>query len=422
MVDTGGVTATRIRPDREGRNLIGRLPMTSTTAIPRNPIIANGVVLQTLLNNPPFGAGDGMNSQGDVLVNSSADGVDLQILWQEVNSALASWNAERGAVAQVLSFPTINAADAVPQSISDDSFELASEFGEPTSLRAPSNAILLGNTLLDWDRASRFSWKFLRDSSAEQIRAVTNYVLAADNKLTNGLIMQRLFDPSTETNEFGHTCYGLWSGDGMIPPAHLGKSFDGNHTHYLVSEAEVIDSQDLEDSIRHVQEHSYGVDPGSQLIAFLNPVDAEEVAAFRAGVVSNNEKVAKHDYIPSQGSPAYLQPDNIVGQVAPAQVNGLKINGSYGPLWIVESQYIPEKYLAVVATNGANSPSNAVSVRSHSNPAYRGLRTIAGTNPAYPLIESFYSRTTGVGTRHRGAAVVTQIKASGTYDVPSIAL
>ncbi|MGV7654254.1 hypothetical protein PJN19_29240, partial [Mycobacterium kansasii] len=90
---------------------------------------------------------------------------------------------------------TINAADAVPQSIADESFELASEFGEPESLRAPSNAILLGNTLEDYDKAGRFTWKFLRDSTAEQIRAVTNYAVASDNKLVNGLIVNRLFNP-----------------------------------------------------------------------------------------------------------------------------------------------------------------------------------------------------------------------------------
>jgi hypothetical protein len=33
----------------------------------------------------------------------------------------------------------------------------------------------------------------------------------------------------------------------------------------------------------------------------------------------------------------------------------------------------------------------------------------------------FFQRSFGVGVRHRGAAVVTQIKAAGTYDAPTIA-
>jgi hypothetical protein len=93
----------------------------------------------------------------------------------------------------------------------------------------PSNAILLGNTLVDYDKAGRFTWKFLRDSTAEQIRAVTNYAVAADNKLVNGLIVNRLFNPAAQENEFGHTCYPLWSNDGMVPPPYLGKQFDSSH-------------------------------------------------------------------------------------------------------------------------------------------------------------------------------------------------
>lgn len=368
----------------------------------------------------PFGADAGINTHGDVLVNQSADGVDLNQLWAEVQAVLSAWNSERSAVASLLSYYTINAADAVPQAISDDSFELASEFGVPNSIAAPGNAILLGNTLKDYDKAARFTWRFLRDSTAEQVSAVTNYALAADNKLTNGLILNRLFNPTPATNDFGHNCYGLWSADGMVPPPYLGKTFDGTHNHYLVSQGDVIDSGDLDAAITHVIEHGYGVDPISKLIAFMNPVEADEVSKFKAGAENNNDAVANHDFVPSQGAPAYLQPDNIVGQIAPANFNGLKIDGSYGPVWVVRSQYIPAGYFGVVATEGPNSSNNAVSVRQHINPAYQGLRAIPGPVPAYPIQESFWSRCIGVGTRHRGAAVVTQIKASGTYDIPSI--
>jgi hypothetical protein len=48
----------------------------------------------------------------------------------------------------------------------------------------------------------------------------------------------------------------------------------------------------------------------------VNPAQAEVISTFQAGVISANGAVAKHDYIPSQGAPAYLQPENIVGKVA----------------------------------------------------------------------------------------------------------
>jgi hypothetical protein len=62
-----------------------------------------------------------------------------------------------------------------------------------------------------------------------------------------------------------------------------------------------------------------------------------------------------------------------------------------------------------------------IGVRQHVNAAYQGLRQIAGKVPAYPLQDSFFSRGFGVGVRHRGAAAVMQIKASGSYTGPEIA-
>ena len=123
--------------------------------------------------------------------------------------------------------------------------------------------------------------------------------------------------------------------------------------------------------------------------------------------------------IPSQGSPLF-QPENIVGQVAPAAFNGLAVQGSYGNVWIVQSDYIPENYFAVVATYGPNSPSNLLGFREHVQTVYRGLRTIPGTQPGYPLADAYFQRSFGVGVRRRGAAAVVHIKESGAYDVPVI--
>lgn len=85
------------------------------------------------------------------------------------------------------------------------------------------------------------------------MQAQVTRCLEADNKLVTGTILRRLFTPTTELNDWNHTCYGLWNADGMVPPPYLGKTFDGAHTHYLTSGSTVIDSQDIEDMIRHVR-------------------------------------------------------------------------------------------------------------------------------------------------------------------------
>lgn len=369
----------------------------------------------------PFGGETGYNTSGDALVNVTNDGVDLNVIWAELQQVLTTWNAERSAIVNLLSYATTNSADAVPQATSDESFELASEYGQPQSLRTPTSHLLLGYSFEDYDKASRFTWKFLRDANAEQVRAIANMALAADQKLVQGTILERLFDPTPDENEWGHSCYSLYNGDSMVPPAYLGKYFSGGHQHYLVSGNATMDSGDLEFAAKSVREHGYGSDPNSRLLAFVNPEQAEVVSTFKAGVKNNNDQVAKFDYIPSQGAPAFYAPQNLVGAVAPATFNNLKVEGSYGDIWIVKSDFIPEDYVAVAATYGPNNPFNVIGVRSHPNPAYQGLRQIAGLVPDYPLQDSFFQRSFGVGVRHRGGAAVVQIKESGTYDVPQIA-
>jgi hypothetical protein len=121
---------------------------------------------------------------------------------------------------------------------------------------------------------------------------------------------------------------------------------------------------------KNVTEHGFGIEAGSQLIWLVNPVEAEVIASFRAGQENATGVVAKHDYIPPAGAAAYLQPDNIVGQVAPATLNGLKVNGRYGPLWIIQSDFVPEKYVSVFATYGPGSVDNVIGVRQHPNVPY----------------------------------------------------
>ena len=58
-------------------------------------------------------------------------------------------------------------------------------------------------------------------------------------------------------------------------------------------------------------------------------------------------------------------------------------------------------------------------MREHTNTAYQGLRHIPGHWHGYPLQDSFFARGFGVGTRHRGAAIVCQITASATYVAPT---
>ena len=57
------------------------------------------------------------------------------------------------------------------QSVDSGPFERATEYGIAVAQGVPLEAAVLGYDRHDWDRRSSFTWKFLRDSSAEQVRA-----------------------------------------------------------------------------------------------------------------------------------------------------------------------------------------------------------------------------------------------------------
>jgi hypothetical protein len=115
---------------------------------------------------------------------------------------------------------------------------------------------LCGFTLAPYDRASRFAWLALRAMSTQQVRAATDLVLAADNATVNDLVLRRVPDPAEERNEWDHRVFGLYNGtDGIAPPVAFGRTFTPHHSHYMVTEQDVLDSGDVETAIQHVMEH-----------------------------------------------------------------------------------------------------------------------------------------------------------------------
>lgn len=369
------------------------------------------------------GGDSGYSTQGDVLVNETADGVDLNSIWSEVTSVLAMYNAERSTIASILSYRTTSTADAVPQSITYDSFEEASEFGVPKSVREAPEVLLMGYDFKDYDLATRFTWKYLRDADARQVQSVVNRVLEADNRRVTGKILDRLFNPQERVNEFGARVFGLWTGaDGLGPLPYLGKTFPTTTNHYLASGGALIDSGDVEGAIKLITDKGYGRQPGAQLLILANPQEGEAIQTWKAGEENNNTQTAKHDFVRSATAPAYLTQDNIIGQVPPGEYNGLPVEGSYGPAWLIQSEFIPAGWFTVVASGGPNSTLNPVALREHTKPQYRGLRMIPGPQPGYPLQESFFARGFGTGVRYRGSAVCVQITASSSYTAPVIAM
>ena len=177
----------------------------------------------------------GIHSSGDIistasLVTQTADGLDLNTLFEELTEAFSLWNTERTGVSDLLSFKVTVPGEAVPQSIGADSFERATEFGIPTAQGPPVEAALLGYDFDDWDKRTSFTWKFLRESTRAQVDSVITAMMHADNRLTTGRILRRVLSPTPTHNEHGWACRGLYCADGAVPPPFLGNEFDDTAT------------------------------------------------------------------------------------------------------------------------------------------------------------------------------------------------
>lgn len=360
-----------------------------------------------------YGAEGGYSTAGDI-VRETIDGRPISDLWTEFHSTLDIINNQRNQVTNLLSFRTVASADLVAQTTEDEPFELASEFGEPTGLRPAPALLKVGYPFHDFDKATRFTWRFLRDATAEQIETIHRNMLASDNRLTTTSILARLMSPTATENSDGVPVYGLYNGDTSVPPRSGFNTFTAPHTHYLTSGTALPDGADIEDLRNHILHHGYGSIPGSQLLLFCNPNDIKPIAALRAGVAG-----ATYDFIPSTGAPAYLSTADIIGDRPPGEYQGLRIAGSYADIWVAPIDFMPPGYLLMCATDGPNANLNPVSFRQHIKPDQQGLRLLPGNQSVYPLIDSYYTRGFGVGVRHRGAAAVMQITVSPTYTAPS---
>ncbi|KXZ61381.1 hypothetical protein Mlaev_00640 [Microbacterium laevaniformans] len=376
------------------------------------------------------GADRGFNVGADVLTHT-ADGVPLASIYNEFVAALEEWNRGRDAISRLFTFDT---TDAFAQMAKDPKggpeFEEASEFGQPKSARANIDWMRMGFPLRWYDIGERYTRRFLRDVTAEQLEANHRAVFEADNRLLFRSTLSALTTKVVAANRpvtkpEGNTIYDLWDGSaGEVPPTFAGKTFDSTHSHYMVSGAATIDGGDLKELTDTIQEHGWGLrESGEQIVIMVRKGStiANTIRTFRQDP-TDATTLAKnpYDFIPSVAAPAYLTPENIQGNQAPGTWQGLPIFGSYGDAYLFESYWIPDGYAIALATSGAGSTRNPLAFRQHPNKASQGLRLVSDDGKAqYPLLNTYYERGFGVAVRNRSAAAVMQIKASGSYDNPT---
>lgn len=366
-----------------------------------------------LSGTPIEGGEKGFNEYADI-ITQSADGADLNAMWREFQASVRLLNRERDPLVNLLTYPVSNPTERVLQPSQED-FEEASEYGEPKGVRL-GTPFVMGFDFRWFDLAIRYTWLFLAESTGDQIRAINAGALEADNRLVFSRVFRRIFNKTNDTatiNNQNVNVYTFYNADGTVPPPYKGTTFNGSHTHFLASGANIIDSGDLDDLENHLYHHGYRLTEGYRLVLLVNRQEGSVCRSFR---VADGDT---YDFIPSSGvGGGILMPANggIIGaptQSVPGQI------GTYGPWIIVEDDYIPAGYVFGFATGGERNINNPVGIREHEQQALQGLRLVGGQRD-YPLTDAFYQHGLGSGVRHRGAGVVMQITNAGSYSTPSL--
>jgi hypothetical protein len=357
----------------------------------------------------------GFNQAADILYETT-DGASLQDMWREFNASIQLLNKGRDPLINMLTYNVTTNTEKVLQPSSED-FEEASEYGEPKGVRL-GTPFVVGFPFKWYDLAIRYTWMFLIDASAEQVRALNATALEASRRLVFSQVMKAVFNnvnsTASLTNGTTVNVYKFYNNDGTTPPPYKGTAFTNTHNHYLTSGAATIDPGDLAQLEDHLYHHGYRLNDGYKLVLLCNRAESQVIRTFVAGVNS-----AIYTFIPSQaiGGGVFLPANSgIVGRPGDTAA-GLTSIGTYGPFIIVEEDYIPVGYVVALASGGDQHLRNPIGIREH--PSSKGLQLVKGSQPDYPLQDSFYRQGMGTGIRQRGEGVVMQITASGTYAIPA---
>lgn len=374
----------------------------------------------------PFGGSQptGFHAESDV-IRTTADGISTNDLWTEFSAVLARLRGQRQPLVDLLTYTVPKPIDRVPQAGSNMNFEKASEYGVPVAVRTGVTYYSLGFAFDWYDTGARYTWKFLAEADADQIRSVFDTVLEGDQRLVWMEVMRTLYRNTNRVatiQDADYNVYTFYNADGTVPPTYGTTTFTGSHTHFVGSGAATITSGDLDEAQDDLASHGYSVSNGYVILHLVNKQESATIRGFKSSV---NGGTARWDFIPAQGTPNWLLPVQLLTNTngvpqPPNTYRGIKVIGQYGDALILENDFFPAGYVVTTATGGPENIQNPIGIREHARPELRGLRMVKTRQDDYPLQDSYWQHGFGTGVRMRGATYVMQIVNSASYTVPAI--
>ncbi len=370
-----------------------------------------GALPQHIVGQAPylFGADDapgGYGARSDVGERSTIDGTPLQTLWDDFSARLAVFNDQHSLWVATFGTNIDRTTDrvAIPRRAK---MERATEFGQPALVR--TERVPRGYYLDHWDIGIGFTQEFLDDATDVEINANQLLVEEAWGARQRENVFELLMreDNFTDPKE-GIAVKRLYNGDGEVPPEYDIFSFDGNHTHYLVTAGAALVQADLTVMEDDLISHGYGDNAvggaGGEILGFFPRDLMAKARGFADFLPAETSQIA--EILPNSGV--------IVGNKPTGA--GWRIEGTIHRMALIEATSVPAGNVIAMATGGLLSPNNPLGIRQHVNPSAQGLRLNQGRSD-YPLMDSFYDAYIGGGVRHRGAAIIMQ-ETGGSYVDP----
>jgi hypothetical protein len=331
-----------------------------------------------------------MDSKNTLITTS--DNVDVNALWRDYQASLADYNGLTDDVVGALTFNTVEEIDYVIQGAYQ--FEEYADYTLPDSHDLTIYPVRYG--IKAWDLRLAYTLRRILSTTTTELDARHTAALNADKDLVIKQVLRAAFTKAGLNLE-GVQTYAFYNADGTrLPPPWKNKSFATSHQHYITTGAASIGPEDLEAMEDHLVEHGFE----KNLELWINRTERRQVMDLT-------------DFVPAR---QYSHDANLIN------LPGDPYIGSYGRLLIRIEDWVPEGYLfAFSRQGGSNSPQNPIALRVPRATSAQGLKLWRGTNPEYPLVDSFYYREFGSGVRQFGNGVCMQVTASGTYTSPVIA-
>lgn len=234
-------------------------------------------------------------------------------------------------------------------------------------------------------------------------------VLVQDTNTMRHEVLRALFNNGARTfvdERWGSlTVQPLANGDSVTYPPALGSENDATDDHYLVSGYAAADvsatNNPIPTLVEELEEHFGEVAGNSNVVVFINPAQAAKLQAL-AGFDAIEDR-----YIRSGANTDV--PTGLPG------VPGKVIGRAHGA-WISQWRWVPANYLMGIHLDAP--PPLKMRVDPAGTGLGRGLQLVA-RDQQYPLESAHFRHRFGVGVSNRLNGVVMQLKASGTYDVPT---